>query len=77
MVLVAMILSVSLDAQLLWTTKGNEALHRAERAEAEAGALREEMKKHTWELRKVKDMCKNLQSKTTTQDEIRMQMHLV
>ena len=67
-----------LGAELARVTQGeSEALHRAERSEAEAGALREEMKGKTWELRKLKNMCQNLQSKTTTQDELRMQMHLV
>lgn len=57
--------------------KRDEALLRAERAEAEAAALREEQKKDKWELRKTKDMCKNLQAHSQTADEIRMEKQLV
>ena len=68
----------SLEKELVVTKTGeSEALHRAEAAEAEAGALREEMKKHTWELRKVKNMCKNLQAHSQTADEIRREKQLV
>lgn len=55
----------------------SEARHRAERAEAEAAALREESKKDKWELRKTKDMCKNLQAHSQTADEIRREKQLV
>jgi chromosome segregation ATPase len=58
-------------------TSESEARHRAERAEAEAAALREEQKKDKWELRKTKDMCKNLQAHSQTADEIRREKHLV
>ena len=55
----------------------SDARLRAERAEAEAAALREEQKKDKWELRKTKDMCKNLQAHSQTADEIRREKHLV